>query len=240
MKPITEQRRQELIDDCEKDILNLSNCIRKCLNLNLLSEIPYYESQLERQKIALASLTAEKKTVRPFGLPQITGAGCWVECECHEDGIHIGQSPPQRKNLPMETVELTIQECLKGKPMVFVFGSNEQGIHGAGAALFARKSYGAQMGKGIGHYGNSYALPTKSTPVRSLNLREIATHVGIFLAYARDHQEYSFKVTAVGCGLAGFKPEQIAPLFNGAPNNCYFDSSWKEFMIPETQYWGTV
>ena len=167
----------------------------------------------------------------------------WIQGIWHmhwEDGIDIYRSTPHRKNLPMETVEMTIQECLKGKPMVFVFGSNEQGIHGAGAALFARKTYGAQMGKGIGHYGNSYALPTKSTPARSLNLREIATHVGIFLAYARDHQEYSFKVTAVGFGLAGFKPDQIAPLFNGAPDNCYFDSSWKEFMIPETQYWGTV
>lgn len=105
---------------------------------------------------------------------------------------------------------------------VFVFGSNLAGRHGAGAAKFARDQRGARYGVGEGRTGNAYALPTKDGCLRSLHLDEIARNVERFIRYARDNPAIRFQVTPVGCGLAGFKREQIAPLFDQAPSNCWF------------------
>lgn len=109
----------------------------------------------------------------------------------------------------------------KAKPMVFVFGSNLSGIHGAGAARFALLYKGAVMGIGKGHVGDSYALPTKDLVIRTLPLDRVKAYVDQFLEYARLHPELEFEVTRVGCGLAGFMDSQIAPLFKGAPANCH-------------------
>jgi len=103
---------------------------------------------------------------------------------------------------------------------VFVFGSNLAGRHGKGAAKWALENRGAIYGQGVGHQGNSYAIPTKDEKLRTLPLREIATHVEIFKAYAAINSHLIFWVTPIGCGLAGYKPEQIAPMFANAPINC--------------------
>jgi hypothetical protein len=102
---------------------------------------------------------------------------------------------------------------------VFVFGSNEQGIHGKGAALTATKEHGAVRGQGVGLQGNSYAIPTKSTPYKTLDLPEIKKYVDDFLDFARKNPDTKFNLTAIGTGLAGYKPEQIAPFFADAPEN---------------------
>lgn len=103
---------------------------------------------------------------------------------------------------------------------IFVFGSNLRGYHGAGAALVAHRQYGAKLGHGIGHCGTSYAIPTKAHDVKtSLSLEQVRRHVDDFLEYARDHPELLFRLTAIGCGLAGFTAEEIAPLVCNAPNN---------------------
>lgn len=102
---------------------------------------------------------------------------------------------------------------------VFVFGSNLLGIHGAGAALHAKKYFGAIQGQGIGRQGNSYAIPTKKTPKESLHLNQIKEEVVKFLRYAKQHYWESFHVTPIGCGLAGYTPKQIAPFFKNAPEN---------------------
>lgn len=154
-----------------------------------------------------------------------------------EDGIEVYQSKPHRETISVETVEVTLQRCLDGKPMVFVFGSNEAGIHGAGDAKHALQLYGAVLGKGLGHYGNSYALPTKSPGLKTLRGQVVREYVEIFLAYAKEHTELSFMVTRIGCGLAGFKDSQIAPMFADAPENCYFDEAWKDF-LPNHKTWG--
>lgn len=96
---------------------------------------------------------------------------------------------------------------------IFVFGSNLQGIHGKGAALHAKNHYGAIQGKGRGIHYRSYAIPTKMTPYIRLSLIEINFYVAEFICYAKGHDDYTFLVTAIGCGLAGHKPEQIAPMF---------------------------
>lgn len=102
---------------------------------------------------------------------------------------------------------------------IFVFGSNLKGIHGAGAAKTARERHGAILGQGVGLQGNSYAVPTKATPYETLSLNEISKYVVEFLDFAEQHPEYTFNVTAIGCGLAGYVPEQIAPMFTNVPSN---------------------
>lgn len=113
--------------------------------------------------------------------------------------------------------------------VVFVFGSNLAGVHGAGAALCARLNYGAEFGKGEGHHGRSYALPTKDQSIRTMPLSYIQRHVQTFIAYAKEHPELTFWVTAVGCGLAGYKHYEIAPMFADAPLNCNLPSVWEKY-----------
>lgn len=104
--------------------------------------------------------------------------------------------------------------------LIFVFGSNMAGRHGKGAALYARKHHGAIYGKGWGRQGNSYAIPTKGRNLETLPLTLIAVDVDDFIQYALAHPHDTFQVTAIGCGLAGYSPEQIAPMFKDAPANC--------------------
>lgn len=121
--------------------------------------------------------------------------------------------------------------------MIFVFGSNLSGIHGAGAAHYAARHKGAKMGIGKGKVGQSYALPTKGINICFMSLEEVEVHVDAFKDYAMDHPNTEFQVTQVGCGLAGFTKEQIAPLFKGSPSNCYFDLEWQSILGDSYNYW---
>ena len=103
---------------------------------------------------------------------------------------------------------------------IFVFGSNLAGRHGKGAALYAREHHGAVYGQGIGLQGSSYAVPTKDARIRTLPLDQIRRYVDDFKAFAASRTDLVFQVTAIGCGLAGYTPADIAPLFRGAPRNC--------------------
>lgn len=94
---------------------------------------------------------------------------------------------------------------------VFVFGSNLAGMHGGGAARIARLYFGAVMGNGDGIQGQSYAIPTMQGGVDT-----IRPYVDKFIAYARQHPDRQFLVTRIGCGIAGFSPDEIAPLFSDA------------------------
>lgn len=96
---------------------------------------------------------------------------------------------------------------------IFVFGSNLAGIHKRGAALHALNECGAILGQGIGLQMLSYAIPTKRTPYETLPLIEIAKHVSDFIVYAYYTPENQYQVTPIGCGLAGYKPDDIAPMF---------------------------
>lgn len=94
---------------------------------------------------------------------------------------------------------------------VFVFGSNLKGLHMGGAARIAWQKFGAIYGQGIGMQGQSYAIPTMQGSVET-----IKPYVDEFIEYAKNHPEKMFLVTPIGCGIAGFTPEEIAPLFTGA------------------------
>lgn len=103
---------------------------------------------------------------------------------------------------------------------VFVFGSNLGGKHAGGAARHAFDNLGAVWGQGEGLQGQSYALPTMSAEFQPLPLGVIRGHVATFIGFARANSEMRFQVTAVGCGIAGFNPRDIAPMFADAPDNC--------------------
>ena len=111
---------------------------------------------------------------------------------------------------------------------VFVFGSNLAGRHGRGAARVALREHGAIYGQGEGLQGYSYAIPTKDADLRPLSLERIEGHVRTFLAFARERPDCVFRVTRIGCGLAGYDDDRIAPMFEGAPDNCELPVGWRE------------
>lgn len=94
---------------------------------------------------------------------------------------------------------------------IFVFGSNLAGHHGGGAARIALEDFGAIWGQGIGLQGQSYAIPTMQGGVET-----IKPYVDEFIKFAKVHPEYIFLVTRIACGIAGFRPSEIAPLFADA------------------------
>ena len=96
---------------------------------------------------------------------------------------------------------------------VFVFGSNLYGHHGGGAARVALNKFGAIWGQGVGLQGQSYAIPTMQGGVET-----IVPYVDEFIDFAKKHPEKYFYVTRIGCGIAGFRDEEIAPLFGKTLN----------------------
>lgn len=123
--------------------------------------------------------------------------------------------------------------------MIFVFGSNLSGIHGAGAARFAAVHKGAEYGVGVGPTGACYALPTKGRNISFMSLEDVNYYVNEFIEYAKANPHLEFQVTQVGCGLGGFSKEDIAPMFEYAPENCYFDRMWKNLLPTNFRYWGS-
>ena len=109
-----------------------------------------------------------------------------------------------RRYTPERITELAPDE-------IFVFGSNLAGVHGGGAARLAYQRFGAVWGEGVGHHGQTYAIPTMQGGVDT-----IKPYVDDFIRYAKAHPNLTFLVTRIGCGIAGFKPEEIAPLFDRA------------------------
>lgn len=120
-------------------------------------------------------------------------------------------------------------ECISTlKPNeIFVFGSNLAGYHGGGAARVARQRFGAIMGQGVGLHGQSYAIPTMQGGVET-----IKPFVEDFIEFAKKHPELKFYVTRIGCGIAGFKDEEIAPLFRDAlgEDNIILPKSFAELL----------
>lgn len=94
---------------------------------------------------------------------------------------------------------------------IFVFGSNLQGMHGGGAARIAYERFGAIWGQGVGLQGKCYGIPTMHGGVEA-----IKPYVDEFIAFAKANPHFTFLVTKIGCGIAGFKEEEIAPLFADA------------------------
>ena len=110
---------------------------------------------------------------------------------------------------------------------IFVFGSNLAGFHGGGAARIAYEQFGAEWGVGVGRTGQCYAIPTMQGGVET-----IRPYVDEFIHYAEQHPELTFLVTRIGCGIAGFTNEEIAPLFKAACEieNISLPNGWREML----------
>ena len=111
---------------------------------------------------------------------------------------------------------------------VFVFGSNVNGYHGGGAALTALQKFGAIWGQGEGLQGQSYGIPTME------GIDSMKAAIERFILFAKEHRELIFLVTPIGCGIAGYKPEEVAPFSRSAIDleNVYLPESF--WMILET------
>lgn len=115
---------------------------------------------------------------------------------------------------------------------IFTFGSNLAGRHGKGAALTAKLRHGAIQGQGEGFQGRSYAIPTKGAErtgtLSLLPLTAIEWHVARFVDFAARRPDLRFFVTRIGCGLAGYYDDEIAPFFREAPENCILPAGWRQ------------
>lgn len=107
-----------------------------------------------------------------------------------------------------------------GPGEVFVFGSNARGAHAGGAARFALERFGAVWGQAEGLQGQAYAIDTMS------GLGALADQAERFVQFAVDHPHLTFLLTEVGCGIAGYTPEQVAPVFAGHPVNVRIPASF--------------
>lgn len=148
-----------------------------------------------------------------------------IEMECDKDFFATKQALTRITPERIDTLK-------EGE--IFVFGSNEAGQHLGGAARAAVERFGAVFGQGSGLQGRSYAIPTLRLPgggpANRLSLQAIRGYVQEFIYFADAHPELTFLVTRIGCGIAGFHDEEIAPLFAGAYSlpNVYLPASfWK-------------
>ncbi len=126
---------------------------------------------------------------------------------------------------------------------IWVFGSNLAGWHGAGAAKVAYEKFQARWGVGAGPTGNAYAIPTKMTAERfggkslvtgqelvTMPISGIKVYADAFIDYADALKYKTFFITRIGCGLAGYKDEDIGPLFYDAPDSCIFPAQWRDYV----------
>ena len=117
--------------------------------------------------------------------------------------------------------------------LIFVFGSNLGGYHGAGAAKEAHHKFGAFYHKAEGLQGQSYGIPTKDRQLRTLDVAIIEKAIDRFIAFTHSHPNDRFYVTPVGTGLAGLSHNAIAPLFRGA-QGCWFPRVWEPYLEPRS------
>lgn len=138
---------------------------------------------------------------------------------------------------------------------ILVFGSNEQGFHGAGGAGLAMRNessntwrsdpaflaamraprgsplrighravFGISRGFQQGHAGASYAICTVTRPGyrRSIPLSDIARQLHALASFARSHPDWTFDITNIGTGYAGYTPAEMETVWTSIdlPANC--------------------
>lgn len=113
---------------------------------------------------------------------------------------------------------------------VFVFGSDMAGQHADGAAKTAVEHFGALNGVGRGWSGQSYAIPTMNEHLQQMPLSQIQHYINHFKIYTKNHSKIQYFVTSLGCGIAGYKIEEIAPMFKGISRNVILPQSFRPFV----------
>ena len=186
--------------------------------------IPYFKRYFDASEYGSYLSFAEEDTsvssAPKMSMPRMMApgkasmSGMMAECMCCEESADNSNNIFNDKNNMEDKKKGRITprwiDSLKENE-IFVFGSNLAGMHGGGAARIARLHFGAVMGKGVGLQGQSYAIPTMQGGVET-----IRPYVNDFLDFAKHHPEMQFLVTPIGCGIAGFEAEDIAPLFEEA------------------------
>ena len=101
---------------------------------------------------------------------------------------------------------------------VFVYGSNQFAIHGAGSARMAAQRFGAIYENcPMGLCGQSYGIITQSFNKIPVEIEFIHSQVLSFYYFAQLRPDLIFYMTKIGCGLAGFNIEEIAAIFKEMP-----------------------
>lgn len=157
-----------------------------------------------QESSSIYNFEKKERSSRP-GLSILGKLGRWLTGDDENKKMSVGEEKsmhymPQRVTPP-------VVKTLRDNE-IFVFGSDLRGLHCGGTAYLALRSFGAQLGKGVGPQGQCYAIPTIVG-----GLRNIQPYVNDFREYVECHQDQDFLVTAIGCGIAGFSPKEIAPMF---------------------------
>lgn len=114
---------------------------------------------------------------------------------------------------------------------VFVFGSNLNGNHAGGAAMYARLFHEAQQGVAQGPTGNCYAIPTLDFEYKPINVEHIKGFINEFIKEAQANPNVTYHLTPIGSGIAGFNISSIAPMFANVPNNVILPLEYKLHML---------
>ena len=116
--------------------------------------------------------------------------------------------------------------------IIWVFGSNMKGYHGAGAALIAKQKFGAPDGLFMGQCSRSYAIATEDSNLKPLQMKAIVPQIEKFVEHTINNPGFNFFVTRVGCGYAGYTDDQIGPLFAKCGGNCSLAEQWRQYRKP--------
>ena len=175
--------------------------------------VPYFrknfDMDLDMPEVMEESFAMVSKAIMDEAAPMCAGAADFIR-------LNKMEYMEQKRTTPEFITSLQPNE-------IFVFGSNLRGMHGGGAAYIAYRKFGAIMGQGVGLQGQSYAIPTMQGGVET-----IKPYVDEFIEFAKQHPTLTFLVTRIGCGIAGFTDEEIAPLFEKAHDveNIVLPENW--------------
>ena len=191
--------------------------------------IPYFKRYFDASEYG-SYLSFGDKDASVSSAPKMSMPRMMSECMCSEEATdnrnNIFNNKKNMEDMKKGRITPSWIDSLKENE-IFVFGSNLAGMHGGGAARIARLHFGAVMGKGVGLQGQSYAIPTMQGGVET-----IRPYVDEFIIFAHQHPELHFLVTPIGCGIAGFEAEDIAPLFEKA-------KEMKNINLPES-FWEVI
>ena len=189
--------------------------------------IPYFKRYFDASEYGSYLSFAEEDT-SVSSAPKMSMPSMMASRMCYEEAAEENNTLNNSNMEDMKKGRITPRwiDSLKENE-IFVFGSNLAGMHGGGAARIARLHFGAVMGKGVGLQGQSYAIPTMQGGVET-----IRPYVDDFIDFANHHPDLHFLVTPIGCGIAGFEAEDIAPLFKKA-------KEMKNISLPES-FWEVI
>ena len=189
--------------------------------------IPYFKRYFDASEYG-SYLSFSEEDTSVSSAPKMSMPSMMASRICYEEATEENNTLNNSNMEEMKKGRITPRwiDSLKENE-IFVFGSNLAGMHGGGAARIARLHFGAVMGKGVGLQGQSYAIPTMQGGVET-----IRPYVNDFLDFAKHHPEMQFLVTPIGCGIAGFEAEDIAPLFEKA-------KQIKNISLPES-FWEVI